>query len=313
MRLEFLSIDMLWFLLIIPLFIAIHLFMLDYYKGKAIKFSNFEALARVNKGRAGGGFGSAINKDLFVLSRRVIILLILVLAVTQPVFYYEGKTSGFDYVLALDNSLSMSANDFSPNRLEASREASRGFLSLVKGSSDVGIISFASTPVILQEVGAIKDTTLDSIVLNSAGGTSIGDAIIVGTNLLNDYSRGKAIILLTDGQNNVGATVEKAILYAKEKNVVVHTIGVGSSEGGLLDSGVISTLNEEDLRQIATETKGTYLKVTNNEELTNIFTTLVTFNTAELHIILSYWLLFAGFLLLLLEWLFFGTFYKVVH
>ncbi|GEM_PF-2972149 len=313
MRLEFLSTEALWFLLVVPLFIFVHLFMLGYYKGKAIKFSNFEALARITRGRAGGGFGSAINKDLFVLIRRVIILLVLVLAVTQPVFYYEGRTSGFDYVIAIDNSLSMSANDFSPNRLDASKRAALEFLSRVKGSSDVGVISFSSTPLIIEEVSKVSDTSLDSITLNPSGGTAIGDAVIVGTNLLNGYTRGKAIILLTDGQNNVGSPIDKAIMYAKENKVIVHSVGVGSSEGGLLDLGVISTLNEEDLQQLAKETGGTYVRATNENELDAVFGALVTFNTSELHLTLSYWLLLAGFLLLLLEWLFFGTFYKVVR
>tara|TARA_Y100000310_G_scaffold179357_1_gene179332 strand:- start:8015 stop:8953 length:939 start_codon:yes stop_codon:yes gene_type:complete len=310
MRIELLAVEYAWFLLVIPVFIAVHLFMLNYSKGKALKFANLEAISRISKGRAGMGFGGAVNKDVFVLVRRVFILLVFVLAVAQPVLFYEGRTSGFDYVVALDNSLSMSADDFSPNRLEAAKGASSEFFSLVSGGSDVGLVSFASTALVIAEVGDNID--VGTVELNKAGGTAIGDAVITSSNMLEGHNREKAIILMTDGQNNAGSSVEEAINYANAKNIVVHTVGIGSDEGGLLDIGIISTLNEEDLKALSSETGGEYFRAGSKDELDNVLTGLVSFDIAELDIFLGSWLLLAGFLLLLVEWLFFGTFYKVV-
>ena len=316
MRFEFLALDYLWFLLVIPVFIAVHLFMLNYYKGKALKFANLEAISRVIKGRAGGGFGGAINKDLFVLIRRTLILLVLVFAVTQPILYYEGQTTGFDYVVAIDNSLSMSADDLEPDRLGAAKGATSRFLSLVSGGSEVGVVSFSSTVNTVHQITRdleSVDASLNEIVLSSAGGTAIGDAVITGSNLLDGFTRSKAIILLTDGQNNVGASVNSSIEYANEKNVVVHTLGIGSDEGGLIDIGIVSTLNSEELESLSSGTGGEFFSVESVDELDEVFEELIVIDEAEIRLELGYILLLIGMVVLLVEWLFFGTFYKVVR
>ena len=58
-------------------------------------------------------------------------------------------------------------------------------------------------------------------------GTGLGTAVV---QLRNNQLKSKVIILLTDGSNNSGdISPQDAALLAKEKNICVYTIGIGSN------------------------------------------------------------------------------------
>lgn len=208
---------------------------------------------------------------MLLLILQIITLLLLVFAIAGTTLWYEGVSSDYDFVIAIDASGSMLANDFSPNRLEAAKESAIRFIENIKKKTNVGVLSFSGTGFIKQEMTDNKADVINSIYsidIEFAGGTALGDAIITGTNMFHKSDKAAVIILLTDGQSNVGVPVDEAIAYANKQHVTVHTIGVATSEGGSL-AGIpsLSRLDEEELKKIAETTGGKFFKVDSKEKI----------------------------------------------
>ena len=250
----------LWTLLLIPFIIATHLFTLRHLRASALKFSNFEAIERVSKGEFLGKptyMGSFRNKNVFLLFLRVLVYTLLILSVTGTTVWYTGKSSDSDFVLAIDTSTSMLADDFNITRLEAAKEAGGIFADSVVGQFNIGVVSFASTVFVDKELisdkGEIK-RTIEWLDIKESGGTNIGDALITSANLLaSDKSKEKSrvIILLTDGQSSTGTPVDIATEYAKTRGIIIHTVGIGTQEGGrLFGLDIISELDEDSLKKL---------------------------------------------------------------
>jgi Ca-activated chloride channel family protein len=88
-----------------------------------------------------------------------------------------------------------------------------------------------------------------------------------------------AVILLTDGQSNVGPDPVEAARVAAERGVRVFTVGVGTTEGETLRFEGWSMrvrLDEETLKTIADLTRGEYFYASNAAELNTIYRTLTS-------------------------------------
>src|SRR3990167_3200398 len=111
----------LWMLVLVTILIIVYMLTMKKAKLVALKFANFEALERIAKG---GFFAKPYkaffsNKNIFQLLLRVLIYTMLILAAAGTTINYIAKASNFDFVLAVDSSSSMLADDIPPNRLEA--------------------------------------------------------------------------------------------------------------------------------------------------------------------------------------------------
>lgn len=84
-----------------------------------------------------------------------------------------------------------------------------------------------------KDLDNVKKEIKKNIGAEQVGGTDLGDALVTGTNMLFNSGKGRAIILLTDGRSNVGLFIDDALEYVKKSHVLVHTIGVGTEEGGV--------------------------------------------------------------------------------
>ncbi|MBU0628836.1 MAG: VWA domain-containing protein [Nanoarchaeota archaeon] len=321
MELAFTNPQYLWILLIIPFLAITHIFALKKKRAAALNFANFDALERVSKGDFLGKpyFGIFRNKNIFLLLIRLITYSLLILSISGATLWYVGQTSSFDFVLAIDTSASMLADDFSPNRLEAAKEAASLFVDSVPGNTEIGVVSFAgvaSTEVKLADSRPKVKNVTNNLRISEVGGTNIGDAIITSVNVLGAEERddeSDVIILLTDGQSNVGTSIDEAIGYAKENNVIVHTIGVGTSEGGeFLFQDIVSRLDEGSLKKIASETAGKYYRVEDKEVLGGAFKELAAITEKRLSFDLSWVLLAAGLALLSIEWILINTKYRTI-
>ncbi len=298
----------LWFLLSLPVFIIAHFFTLKYVKGSALKFANFEAIRRVSKGRmlAQPYSGKFFNKNLGVLFIRLLVITFLIFSVAGTSIEYIGETSDFDYVLAIDVSSSMITDDFEPNRLEAAKKAANVFLDSVSGKVNIGIVSFSGSPVVEQEL--ISDNSrlrevVDLLDIGELGGTNIGGAIVTSSNLFVNEDKSKVIVLLTDGQANVGTSVKDAVDNVKSKNIRIDSIGVGTEEGGLFAGfNVTLKLDEEALAYMADETSGNYFKADNFEKLSSAFKEIASSTQQKMQYDLSFILLLLSLIIIFIQW-----------
>jgi len=308
----------LWFLIAIPCLIITHFITLKYSRKSALRFSNFEAIARVTKEYISSKpYASlVVNRGIILLTLRIVALTFLVFAVAGTVLWYEGKTSDFDFVIAIDTSSSMLADDFTPNRLEATKVAASLFVDTLAPKSKAGLVAFGGTSYVDQKPtddilslkGKIKNMSVSRV-----GGTDLATAVITSSNLLMQGDRGKAVILLTDGQSNVGVSVDDGITYANNENVIIHTIGVGTEAGGkFLGVDVLSKLDETTLKRIASLTGGEYFRADNKEALIEAYKKISGLTTRKLSINLTPIFLLIALTLSLLEWVLLNTIFRTI-
>lgn len=222
----------------------------------------------------------------FILRQAVFALLIVVVARPQSTNTWENVTTeGIDIVIAVDISGSMLAEDFKPNRLEASKAVATEFIA---GRPDdrMGLVVFSG-----ESFTQCPLTTDHAVLMNlfqgiQSGiiedGTAIGLGLATSVSRLKDsQARSKVIILLTDGMNNRGEIApETAAEIAKTFGIRVYTVGVGSlgtapypfkTPFGVQYQNVKVEIDEGVLQEIADMTGGKYFRATNNQKLKEIY------------------------------------------
>ena len=307
----------LWYLLSVPLMIYTHFYLLKRSKAKAMKFANFEAIKRIT-GK------NLMTRNIAVLIIRVLVIICVIFAASGTVFWHDGNVNDNDYIIAIDVSASMTAQDILPTRLDAAKQTAIDFVNSMKSSSDIGVVSFAGTVFIDSSLIDNKDSlrkTIENIQVSKTGGTDIGGAIITGTNLLVGSDKGKVIILITDGSNTLGAFIENSVQssidYANKNHVVIHSIGIGSESGpiGYLPEyyNVSAVYSENTLFKISNATHGNYYKAINMTGLEEAYKSMS--NAAKKSVVplkLSYGLMLIALLLLFIEWGFINTKFRKV-
>jgi len=284
----------LFFLLAIPLIFGIHFWSLSNRKKVALKFANFDAIARIQ----GVDF---FSKNVVMLFLTALISFLLILSVSGLNLQVSKEVSSFSFVIAIDSSQSMSAKDFSPTRIGAAKETASLFVDSVPYGTQMGVISFSGSSLIeltsRQEKGEIK-SAIESIELSTYGGTDLYEAIITSSNLLH-AEENKAVIILSDGQINVG-TVDDAVLYANENEILIHTIAMGTVEGGETDTA-FSTLDEQSLKTLSYNTGGTYFNVESTLDLSDSFKDILKVTTKKVSIPLQNYLLVVAIVLFMIS------------
>jgi Ca-activated chloride channel family protein len=217
-------------------------------------------------------------------------LALVFLALAGPQWGVELVTTRSDVrqvLIAVDTSLSMTAEDVSPNRLEKAKRELAQLLASLQGDR-VGVIAFAGDAGVLcpltTDVEAAKQI-LSAVSVGSipVPGTAIGTAVRLASSLLQRYPGGKALVLLTDGEDHhtdpLGAAGEAAAAGVK-----IYAIGIGTVEGNPLPikeegsgaltgykkdrkgSTVISRLGEKTLVDMAARTGGAYYRASPSED-----------------------------------------------
>ena len=299
----------LWFLLSILLLILIHFYTLKRARRQALKFANFEAILKITGGRA-------LSKSLGLLTIRVVALAFAILAVAGTTVWYSGQTSGGSFVVALDASSSMRADDFPPTRLDAAKQAALRFVDSVGQQTHIGVLSFSGTVFVDQAlVGTPAEVkrAINAVQTRTTGGTDLGAAIIQGVNMLQEEPKGRALILLTDGQSNVGVPLQEAVDYANQFRVTIHTIGIGTEAGGKIE-GVDLTflLDEAALQLIAAATGGAFFKVGDLPAMERAYQDIAALTEQKLAVDLSPLLMLMAVVLLFFEWVLMNTIYRVL-
>lgn len=283
---EFFEPHWLWLLLLVP-GVWYVLFKRERNRKGDIKFSG----ALEHQRKLGTNWVARLREGLIILSGLALAFVILALA--KPYHWELHDDSdrdfkyGIDIVIAMDVSGSMLAEDFEPNRLEASKRVAKEFVDGRKGDR-IGLVAYAG------EAYTACPPTLDYEVLKQqisqingagiVGGTSIGLGLGTAvTRLRSDTAKAdsKVIILLTDGVDG-GTELDPmmAAELAKSQNIRVYTIGVGSkgtaktrvnSPFGTYYTSMETEIDEALLKRIAKVTKGKYFRAKDENGLKNIY------------------------------------------
>ena len=218
----------------------------------------------------------ALKMVLFVLA-----ITFLLMSLARPMYGLKEvqiERAGVDVILALDVSRSMMAVDGLTNRITLAKNAVTRLLK--RPSPDrYGLIIFAGeagliAPVTMDHQAVLR--TVESVRVGdlSKPGTDLAASIKLATNAYNEtLKRGKAIILISDGEQLQGDAVLAARELAK-KEISLFTVGVGTAAGARVPEptrtekrfmknefgrDVVSRLNEPVLRQIAAAGHGFYM------------------------------------------------------
>lgn len=205
-------------------------------------------------------------------------------------YWEDVHAKGLDLMICLDVSKSMLAGDVKPSRLERAKQDIRDLVSALPGDR-VGLVAFAGKPSmkcpLTIDYGFFR-LVLDDINTGAAplGGTNLGDAIRVAADSFDDRVKNhKAIVLITDGEDQESYPVEAAEKVYRDKGIRVFTIGLGDAGQGSRIPGdhggdyvmhdgqqVWSKMDPRTLQDIALAGHGAYVPAgTQNIELDRIY------------------------------------------
>lgn len=231
---------------------------------------------------------------------------LLILAAANPQIgtkVENVKQTGIDVFILLDVSLSMTAQDIQPNRLEKAKFQISNLIQKLQGDR-IGLIIFAGDSYIqfpLTSDYSAANLFLSAVSTNSVPrqGTAISSAINLAVKSF-DYksSTEKVVIVITDGEDHEG-DVMKSVEDAVDKGIKIYTIGLGSTEGvpiPVFDKNgnrigfkkdnngntVLTKLNSSVLKQIASAGNGAYFQGSNYEDqLDKIYSDLSSLEKTE--------------------------------
>lgn len=267
----------LWLLLLIPLLAMIYLYSLRQSKRRFKRFGSLKLMHQLSP------MASPRRKLIkFVLAELILTLLILIVARPQIGNKIANNTSreGIEVIMALDISNSMLATDVVPSRLDKSKLMVEGLMNKFT-KNKLGLIVFAGDafvqlPITSDYVSA--KMFLDNINPSLIGtqGTDIGKAINLAMHSFTPNTQtGKAIVVITDGEDNEGGA-EAMAKQAQEKGIKVFILGIGSTQGTTIpmpngedlrdaNGNIVKThLNEEMCKKIADAGHGVYIHVDNS-------------------------------------------------
>lgn len=273
--------ELLWLLVLLPLMVAYHVF-LHRKNMPQLRYSGIQGAKKTASPRT-----AWLTHLPVVLRTLAVAFLIVALARPQSSSSWQDVTTeGIDITLCLDVSTSMLAEDFKPNRLEASKKVAMNFMQ-GRPNDRMGLVIFAA-----ESFTQCPLTTDHSILLNLfkdvktgmlQDGTAIGLGLATSVQRLKDSEAiSKVVILLTDGDNNAGAIAPiTAAEIAKEFGLRVYTIGVGTRGtapfpftdpfGRTRYQDMEVRINEPLLKEIAEMTGGKYFRATDNAALESVY------------------------------------------
>lgn len=172
----------------------------------------------------------------------------------------ESFYTGIDTVFLLDDSSSISSNDFS----RMINETRSLFLDENAFTNDdrIGLFTFNSR--VTKHFSFLNPLlAADQLPRRVGGNTALNQAIAQGNQEFEQYGRKsakKAMVVLTDGHNNISGPPEAELIQqAKENDVTIYSIGVGNG------------LNQRFLDNVARETGGEFFHISNFQQLAEIF------------------------------------------
>ena len=293
--------EMLWGLLLIPLLVALYVWLLRRRKKTALRYASLSLVKEAMGARS--AWRRHVPPVLMLVA-----LTALLFAAARPAAVLTLPSQSQVIMLAMDVSGSMRATDVQPNRLVASQEAAKAFIAELPRSVRVGVVAFAGTAAVVQAPTLSREDVseaIDRFQLQRA--TAIGSGIVLSLATIFpeagiDLSQitgqrnmppapgekpkpaftpvppgsynSAAIILLTDGQRTTGPDPIDAAKMAADRGVRVYTVGIGTKEGETIAFEGWSMrvrLDEEKLKNIANITRADYFYAGSAEDLKKVY------------------------------------------
>jgi Ca-activated chloride channel family protein len=271
--------DFLYLLLLLP--VVILLFILNEVRKK-------KALRRLGDAKLVNGLVPEMSgiRPLIKFILQIIAFSAGVIMLSRPQFgsrIEDIKKQGVEVMIALDVSNSMLAEDIQPDRLTRAKQAISRLVDNLDNDK-IGLIVFAGDayiqiPITTDYISAKMFLSAINPNIVPKQGTAIGAAINLGVKSFSPgEGKSKAIIIITDGENHEDDPVKDAE-EASKTGIVIHTIGIGSTEGvpiPVINNGrkdylkdvdgntVVTKLDEDILKKIALSTNGNYVRASNS-------------------------------------------------
>ena len=275
----FLTPSWLWLLIAVVALLALYVVLQLRRRAYAVRFANLDLLGKLAPKRPGWRRHLAFAALLLALSS-------LTVGMAKPTKDTKVPRDRATVMMAIDVSLSMRAEDVTPNRLEAAQAAAKEFVSLLPPRINLGLVTFSGTATVAVAPTTDRTSVLRAIdTLELAERTAIGEAIFSCLDAVKtfqaqlqgtDPSSGNAparIVLMSDGSNTWGRSPEQAVGAAKQADTPVSTIAFGTDTGFIDLEGqkVVVPVDHDKLRQIAEGTGGSYYAAASAEELSNVY------------------------------------------
>ena len=279
---EFANPKILWFLLVIPFWVA-------YYVWRSMQGGASMIISSTDSLRSAPRTIRYNLRHLPAILRNLALVCIVVALARPQTIDHEEKTitEGIDIVLAVDISSSMLARDFKPDRLTASKEVAAQFVANRQGDR-IGLVVFAGESYTQSPITTDQSSLQTLLSRLRSGvvedGTAIGNGLATAINRLRESdAKSKVVILLTDGVNNSGQIAPiTAAEIAKSMGIKVYTIGVGRNgtapypifdeRGRIVDIVEAKVeIDEKMLKEIAAQTGGEYFRATDKTSLERIY------------------------------------------
>jgi Ca-activated chloride channel family protein len=276
---HFQHIEYLWILAVVPLMILLYFFAIKQKKKTIQKIGDENLVKQLTK-----NYSSKKFLFKFILAVAAFVFGTFALAnLRKP----QGSTvinrSGIDVMIALDVSKSMIANDVSPNRLERAKQIVSKIIDKLPDDR-IGLVVFAGKaylqmPLTIDHPAAkmyLSSITTDVVPTQ---GTVIADALKMCYSAFNaSEKKYKSVVLISDGEDHDEGAIKMSKALAGE-GIMINTVGIGSPEGSVIKDPetnedkkdaegnvVITKLNEDELRTIATNGNGIYQLFDNNTD-----------------------------------------------
>ena len=274
---RFANIEMLWWLLTIPVFVVAYVLITRHKRRQLSEFGDPELMAQLMP-------DASKSRPIVKFALLMGALSLLIIAAARPQYGQQEKTvkrQGIEVMVALDISNSMLAEDVAPNRLDRAKQMLSKMIDNMVDDK-VGLVVFAGEaftqlPITCDYVSAKMFLNTISPKLIPTQGTAIGAALQTAIRSFGsqESDASRAIILITDGENHEDDAIAAA-KQAQELGIQVFVIGIGKPEGSPIPvpgtndyikdrSGqvVVSRLNEEMCQEIAQAGKGAYVRCDN--------------------------------------------------